>query len=168
MLTKEKASRVYDIKGFFLSQVAAETPIVLVLPLLFFAVVWPMASMPWSVLVQVYLLIALNIQVCSAMSMLISSICMDQDTAISVAIVVMVFAMCAGGYFADMESLPEWISWVRFTSPYYYIFGSVLRVMLVGPYSEELHEQALVGYSFSDMGYMWEIVGLCSMWVLFR
>lgn len=168
MLTKEKASRVYDIKAFFLSQVIAETPTVLVLPLLFFAVVWPMASMPWSVLVQVYFLIALNIQVCSAMSMLISAVCMDPDTAISVAIVVMVFAMCAGGYFADMTSLPAWIGWVRLTSPYYYIFGAIMRVMLVGPFSEELHAQALDGYSFSDLGYTAEVIVLCSMWLIFR
>jgi len=96
MLTKEKAAKVYDIKAFFLSQVLAEAPILNVLPVAFFAIIWPMAGLSWSVCLQTFLVVAVNIQVCSALSMCISATCMSEETAIPTAIVVMVFHMCAG------------------------------------------------------------------------
>lgn len=163
MLTKERASKVYEIRAFFASQVAAEAPILLVFPVLFFAVIWPMAGLPLQVVVQTFLFVALNIQVCSSLSMFISAYCMDQEAAISVAIVVMVFQMCAGGYFADMRLLPVWIGWVRFTSPYFYSFGAILRLLVAVPFGEDLHKEAIAKYSFSDMGYFWEVVIMCGI-----
>lgn len=168
MLTKERASKVYEIRSFFASQVLAEAPVLLVFPILFFVIVWPMAALPWQVIVQTFLFIALNIQVCSAMSMLISAYCMDQDAGVSVAIVVMVFQMCAGGYFADMRDLPLWIGWVRFTSLYYYSFGAILRLLVAVPYGVELHKEATAKYSFSEMGYFWEVVIMCGMNLVMR
>jgi ABC-type multidrug transport system ATPase subunit len=168
MLTKERASKVYEIRSFFASQVLAEAPVLLVFPLLFFAIIWPMAALPYQVLVQTFLLVALNIQVCSAMSMLISAYCMDQDTAVSLAIIVMIFQMCAGGYFADMRMLPVWIGWIRFTSLYYYSFGAILRLLVAVPFGEKLHQEAIAKYSFSDAGYFWEVVTLCGMSLAMR
>jgi hypothetical protein len=168
MLTKERASKIYDIKAFFLTQVLAEAPLLLVLPVVFFAIVWPMSAFPFFVLPQVFLLVTLNIQVCSSMSMFISVVCMDQDTAISTAIVAMVFEMCAGGYFADLRLLPWWIGWVRFASFYYYTFGAVLRLMVAEPFGEELHRAAISKYSFSDLGYLSEVTVLFLMSVMFR
>lgn len=168
MLTKEKASKVYDDKAWFLTQVVAEAPILLVLPLLFFAIIWPMAAMPFGVLPQVFIFVAANIQVAASMSMFISIWCMDEDTAIASAIVVMVFMMCAGGYFADMRLLPWWISWVRYTSFYYYTFGATLRLMLAGPYGEAVHQEALGHYSFSELGYTAELLALFLMAAFYR
>lgn len=164
MLTKERASKVYEIRSFFASQVIAEAPVLLVFPFVFFAIIWPMAALPAMVVIQVFLIIALNIQLCSSLSMLISAICMDGDSAISTAIIVMVFQMCAGGYFADMRLLPIWIGWLRYVSFYYYTFGAVLRLLLVEPYGGEgLHQEALSKYSFSELGYFWEVVALLTM-----
>jgi hypothetical protein len=168
MLTKERASKVYEIRSFFFAQVLAEAPVLMVFPVLFFAIIWPMAALPVRVLVQTFLFIALNIQVCSSMSMLISAICMDGEAATSAAIVVMVFQMCAGGYFADMRDLPIWISWVRFTSVYYYSFGALLRLLVAVPYGEELHQKAIAKYSFSDLGYVWEVMVMLAMILVMR
>merc|ERR1712070_1032021 len=98
MLTKEKASKVYETSGYFLAQVLAETPVTLVLPVCFFSIFWPLGGLPAMVLVQTFGVIALNILVCSGLSNLISAVFMDQDRAVSAGIVVMVFAMSAGGY----------------------------------------------------------------------
>lgn len=169
VLTKEKASKVYSIAGYFVAQVVAEAPLLLVLPVLFFAIVWPLAGMPWQVLPQVFLVICLNIQVCSAMSMLISVICMkDEGAGVATATVVMVAEMCCGGYFADLRKLPWYIGWVRFCSTYYYTFGSILRLAVEVPFGEELHTQAIARYSFSDHGYFTEILALLAMCMVFR
>lgn len=163
MLTKERSSRVYDISAFFLSQVIAEAPLLLVFPAVFFVIFWPLTALPLSVMVQVFLLVALNIQVCSSMSMFISAVCMDQDTAVSTAIVFMVLEMCAGGYFANMKLLPWWIGWVRFFSNYFYSFGAVLRML-----APHIDPEAVSRYSFSDLGYTSEILLLLLMCVFFR
>lgn len=168
MLTKERAGKVYEIRSYFAAQVIGEAPILNVLPFVFFAVVWPMAALPGEVLIQVFLLVALNIQVCASMSMLISAVCMDEDTAISSAIVIMVFQMCAGGYFADMRKLPWFIGWLRYISFYYYTYGSCTRLIVAVPFGEELHQQAIAKYSFSELGYFWEVVMLLAMIAFFR
>jgi len=160
MLTKEKASRVYDLSAYALGQFLAEAPLLLVLPVVFFAILWPLAGLDVSVIVPNFLVISLNIQVCAGLSMLISAICMDQDMAIPVAIVVMCFQMCCGGYFADMRTLPWWLGWLRFTSFYFYTFGSCSRLLLRVPFSEAVHKEAIQKYSFSDFGYMWEVIAL--------
>jgi len=160
MLTKEKASRVYDLSAFALSQFLAEAPLLLVLPVVFFSILWPLAGLDIAVLAQTFLVISVNIQVCAGLSNLISAICMDQDMAIPCAIVVMVFQMCCGGYFADMRALPLWLGWVRFTSFYFYTFGSCSRLLLTVPFSQEVHAKAIAKYSFSDFGYMWEVMAL--------
>lgn len=168
MLTKERASKLYEIRSFFVSQVLAEAPVLLVFPVAFFAIIWPPCALPVQVAMQVFVMIALNIQVCSSMSMLISALCMDADAAISVAVIVMVFQMCTGGYFCDMRQLPPEISWIQYTSFYYYTFGAVMRLMVAVPYGEDLHEKALERYSFSEMGYLWEILILLFMVLALR
>lgn len=168
MLTKERASKVYEVLGYFAAHVMSEAVLLLALPLVFFAIVWPLAGMPWQVLPQVFLLIALNIQLCSAMSMLISAICMDQDTGIAMAIVVMVAQMCAGGYFADMRELPWFIGWIRYASFYYYTYGAITRLAIKEPFGTELLDLALRKYSFSELGYVWEVTCLVGMSIVFR
>jgi len=79
MLTKERASKLYEIRSFFVSQVLAEAPVLLVFPVAFFIIIWPPCALPVQVAMQVFVMIALNIQVCSSMSMLISALCMDAD-----------------------------------------------------------------------------------------
>eukprot|EP00930_Biecheleria_cincta_P031926 TRINITY_DN22140_c0_g1_i1.p1 TRINITY_DN22140_c0_g1~~TRINITY_DN22140_c0_g1_i1.p1 ORF type:complete len:627 (+),score=95.32 TRINITY_DN22140_c0_g1_i1:127-2007(+) len=168
MLTKERASKVYDMFGYFAAHVMAEAPLLLAFPLVFFVIIWPLAGMPWQALPQAFLLIALNIQVSSAMSLLISAIFMDPDTGIAAAVMVMVAQMCAGGYFADMRKLPWFISWIRYTSFYFYTYGAITRLTIKEPFGEDLLEQALRKHSFSELGYFWEVVCLAGMSILFR
>jgi ATP-binding cassette subfamily G (WHITE) protein 2 len=168
MLTKEKASRTYDIGAYFWAQTIAEAPILLVYPFMFFLIIWPMSTLPMCEALQTFFLVAVNIQACSAMSMLISAVCMDQDLSVTVAIIVMVFQMCAGGYFADMRMLPGWIGWVRYTSLYYYAFGSSLRLLIAIPYGEDVHQQAIAKYSFSELGFAWDILSMLAMSAVFR
>lgn len=168
MLTKERASKTYEIRSFFTSQVLAEAPVLLVFPLVFFSIIWPMAALPAQVVVQTFLITALNIYVCSAMSMTISALCMDDEMAITTAIIVMVYQMCAGGYFADMRKLPLWVGWIRFTSVYFYSFGAILRLTIGVPFGEELHQEAVAKYSFSELGYFWEVVAELLMIAIFR
>jgi len=168
MLTKERSSKVYHTMGYFIAQVTAEAPLLLAFPLLFFCIVWPMAAMPWQVFVQVFAVMCLNIQVCSAMSMLISAVCMDQDMGIATAIVVMVAQMCTGGYFADLRNLPAALGWVRFCSFYFYTFGAITRLTLEEPFGADVHRRAIEKYSFSEFGYATELLCLAAMSVVFR
>lgn len=172
MLTKDTASKVYDIAAFWWAQVIAEVPILLVYPIVFFVIFWPLtfgfAPMSVFTFVKSALLVFLNVQVCAAMSMLISAACLDDEKAIVCAIIVMVFDMSAGGYFADMRKLPPWIGWTRYLSSYFYTFGALMRLTILEPYGEALHDQAIEHYAFSTLGYAVEIAALAAMIVLYR
>merc|ERR1712185_495616 len=121
---------------------------------------WPMAALPASSLLPCFLVICLNIQVCSALSQLVSVICMDGEIGVSMAIIVMVFEMCCGGYFVDMRKLPAWLGWVRYTSFYYYTFGTITRLVVAEPFGEDVAQKVNGKFSFSDLGYFWEIIML--------
>lgn len=168
MLIKEKSSKAYSVGAYVLSQVIAEFPLLLVLPVLFFLVIWPMAGLYWQVLPSIFLLIVLNIQVCSALSMLISAVCLNPDNSIPAAIVVMVLEMCSGGYFADMRKLPWWVSWIRYLSLFFYTLGASTRLLIGLPYGEEVHEKAVARFSFSDLGFATELGALAVQAVVFR
>jgi len=168
MLIKEKTSKVYTLWAYFISQVLGEAPVLLVEPAIFFIVMWPLAGLDWLLFPQTYLLMALNVQVCSSLSMCISAICLDTETGMAAAIVVILLELCSGGYFADLRRLPPWISWMRYLSFFYYAFGSTTRTLVGTPFGEEALQQAIAKYSFSDLGYSWEICILLVQMLVFR
>jgi len=62
-------------------------------------------------------------EVAKATGILITALCLDRDRATTIAILYMVFVMCAGGYFVNLASLPSWLGWLRYTSFWYYAIG---------------------------------------------
>jgi hypothetical protein len=55
----------------------------------------------------------------------------------TVMIIMMVYLMCAGGFFIDLTEQPWYISWLRFTSYWYYALGLLMEVLL--PYDTKVH-----------------------------
>merc|ERR1712070_895959 len=126
----------YSTTAFFISKVVCEIPVWFVMPGFFYAIAFPLVGFHIKTLVSLYVVLMLNVQVSLALSMAISVIVMDEDKTVVVAIVVMCFQMCAGGYFADMTAMPVWIGWVRFVSYWYYSLALFFEIA-VEPYGDQ-------------------------------
>ena len=103
-------------------------------------------------------IVLLNVEVSASLGGLIGASCFDRDRATTVAIVFMVFVMCAGGYFVDLTHAPQWLATLRYTSFWYYSMGLFTAAALPTP--ADRHAFAIVngtvgGYSFS----LWSLEG---------
>ncbi|KAJ1451954.1 P-loop containing nucleoside triphosphate hydrolase protein [Pelagophyceae sp. CCMP2097] len=153
VLTKERASDVYSIEAWFASRLVVELPISAVFPTVFLAILFPLVGLPVQAIPAVYAVTCLQAWVSAGLGMAMSAALFDRDNTATVVIVVMVFQMCAGGFFLDIEAQPSYVRWVRFTSYWYYALGLYCKTALV-PYDHNDHHalrKAVEAYSFSTL-----------------
>ena len=104
-------------------------------------------------------------QVSNAWASLISVTLFDQQKATVVAIVFMVFVMCAAGFFVNLLELPEPLPDIRFTSYWYYTLGLWTNYAI--PATDRARpevQEALARFSFSR--WSWEGAPLADAGVL--
>lgn len=126
VLTRERASDSYSIGAWYCSKLLAEVPLSWVLPAGFFLITYPLAALPAASSLTLFGITLLNTEVAASLGTLIGATFFDRDRATTVAIVYMVFVMCAGGFFIDLATLPSYLSWlasVRYASFWYYSLG---------------------------------------------
>jgi len=169
VLTKELASQTYSIEAWFISKQIAEIPVSTLLPLAFYIVVFPLVGLPIMSLPATYAVTLLHSWVSTSLAVALSAIVFDTERTTTVLIIIMVYLMCCGGFFIDMNGQPVAISWVRFTSYWYYACGLFLKIIAL-PYdnqSKDIHKE-IHSYSFSTFSIMTDIFILCSWGIAFR
>ena len=93
-------------------------PLSWLLPPGFFAVTYPLSAMPLTQCPTLFGIVLLNVEVAASLGALIGA--KDRDEATTVAIVYMVFVMCAGGYFINLDVAPKWVGYCRYVSFWYF------------------------------------------------
>ena len=130
VLTRERASDSYSVQSWYVSKLMAEWPLSWLMPAAFFVVLYPLAALPAAQAPLVFSIILLNVEVSTSLGGLLGAMLFDREKATVVAIVYMVYVMCAGGFFVNLNNLPPWLGWVRFTSFWYYSMGLVVAAAL--------------------------------------
>jgi len=123
VLTRERASDSYSIGAWYVAKLLAEVPLSWLLPAGFFVITYPLAALPAQEVVPLFGIILLNTEVATSLGAMIGALFFDRDRATTVAIVYMVFVMCAGGYFINLADMPPWIAALRYVSFWYYSLG---------------------------------------------
>ena len=123
VLTRERASDSYSIGAWYAAKLCAELPLSWLLPAGFFAVLYPLADLPLASAPTLFGVTLLITEVATGTGTLIGATCFDGDRATTIAILYMVFVMCAGGYFVNLNHLPGWVGALRYTSFWYYAMG---------------------------------------------
>jgi len=90
-----------------------------------------------------------------------------------VMVISMVYFMCSGGYFIDITSQPSWVSWVRYTSYWYYSMGLFFEAQVHGfgsstSFGKELRETVREEYSFSTLPVLSNIAAMFAYGAVFR
>ena len=84
------------------------------------------------------------------------------DSVMTSLIVLMVYMMCAGGFFIDLTKQPEYIAVLRFSSYWFYSMGALINIVEEdAETSDGAIATALEDYSFSS----WSTAS--NLWALF-
>ena len=112
------------------------------------------------------IIVLLNVEVAASLGALIGAAFFDRDKATTVAIVYMVFVMCAGGYFINLNEAPHWLSNLRYTSFWYYSMG-LFTAYALPTHADRVAFSAngtLARYSFSPWSWdgtpQWDVLAL--------
>lgn len=123
VLTKELLSDSYSIEAYLVGKLIADTPSEIVCPSVFFVCALPMCGFSAVASVAIWLAMLLQFQTSATIGMLCSIVTdhprcpLSANTLISF---INVLQMCAGGFLRDPRTYPPALSWLSYTSIFYY------------------------------------------------
>ncbi|KAL8132159.1 ABC transporter G family member 22-like isoform X1 [Apium graveolens] len=128
MLKKERAADMYRLSAYFVARTTSDLPLDLLMPLLFLSIVYFMAGLKHSA--KAFFLTMLIVFVCivaaQGLGLAIGATLMDLKKATTLASVIVMTFILAGGYFVG--KVPKFISWLRYISFNYHTYKLLLKV----------------------------------------
>ncbi|KAL3645490.1 ABC transporter G member 9 [Castilleja foliolosa] len=116
MLEKERSSGMYRLSSFFMALTLGDLPMVLVLPTIFYTIVYWMAglkSMPGPFLLGL-LVTLLGVLCAQGLGLAIGAIVMDAKSANAFgSVIVLIFQLASSFY---VQKMPEFIGWLKYMS----------------------------------------------------
>lgn len=114
MLAKERASDMYKLSAYFMSRTCADIPLEYLLPIGFLIIVYWMAALKASAgaFFLTLLVLFLDIAVAQGLGFLLGAAFMDVKKATTLASVLILAFMLAGGYY--IQHVPGFIRWIRY------------------------------------------------------
>ncbi|KFK40221.1 hypothetical protein AALP_AA3G346400 [Arabis alpina] len=132
MLNKERAADMYKLSAYFMARTTSDLPLDFILPTLFLLVVYFMTDLrvsPYPFFLT-FLTVFLCILAAQGLGLAIGAILMDIKKASTLASVIVMTFMLAGGFF--VSKVPVFISWVRYISFNYHTYKLLLKVQYRG------------------------------------
>ncbi|KAJ0983725.1 hypothetical protein J5N97_011980 [Dioscorea zingiberensis] len=128
VLTKERASRMYRLSSYFMSRTVGDLPMELVLPTMFTIIVYWMGGLKPDAVSFFLTLLAmlLGVLVSQGLGLALGALVMDLKAATTLASILMLTFMLAGGYF--VQTVPAFISWIKYISFTFYVFKLQLAI----------------------------------------
>ncbi|KAJ0667681.1 putative ABC-2 type transporter [Helianthus annuus] len=128
MLKKERAADLYKLSAYFIARTTSDIPLDLILPLIFLLIVYFMAGLLLTA--QVFFLTMLIVFLCivaaQGLGLAIGAAVMDLNKATTMAYVVVMAFMLAGGFF--VKDVPVFISWLSYLSFKNHTYRLILKV----------------------------------------
>jgi ABC-type multidrug transport system permease subunit len=104
---------MYTVGSYYLAKIAAETPILCLLPMIFAVITYFKIGLTItaSQFFYFYLIILLLSQCAASFGYFMSSIFHKEEMAVSLSPIIMMPIMLFGGQFANSGNIQAWISW---------------------------------------------------------
>ncbi|KAG6540947.1 hypothetical protein Mapa_017668 [Marchantia paleacea] len=118
MLRKERASGMYRLSAYFLAQSTVDVPMELVLPFLYMIIVYWMGGLKANAIAFIATCAAVmsNVLVAQGLGLAIGAVCMNIKHASTLASVMMLTFLLAGGFYAkDISPALRWLKYVSFS-----------------------------------------------------
>ncbi|KAL5976183.1 ABC transporter G member 9 [Asimina triloba] len=126
MLTKERSSGMYKLSSYFISRMASDMPMGLVLPTIFVIITYWMGGLnpsPGHFFRTLFVLL-LNVVVSESLGLAVGATVMDLMNAATLGSVIMLTFLLAGGYY--VQHVPVFIAWIKYISLSNYTYKLLL------------------------------------------
>ncbi|XP_071841409.1 uncharacterized protein [Apostichopus japonicus] len=128
VIDKERASGSYRLSSYYLAKMTSELPLVIVMPTIFFAIVYWLSL--WNSNLLGFFLswgfIVLDALVAQSVGLAISALTSSIDQGIAIGGMYMLTSLLISGFY--MQILPPWLSWSRYFAFSYYSFNAFLTL----------------------------------------
>jgi ABC-type multidrug transport system ATPase subunit/ABC-type multidrug transport system permease subunit len=124
VILKERASASYRLSAYFLAKTTSEAPTRMILPLVYCGISFWMTGVnnKISVFLGTTGCTLLSVLAGEAIGLLVGAAIYNLERAMTVITIVSLTLMLLGGFFT--QSIPSFISWARFLSPFKYAFDA--------------------------------------------
>ncbi|XP_010244004.1 PREDICTED: ABC transporter G family member 22-like isoform X2 [Nelumbo nucifera] len=128
MLAKERAVGMYKLSAYFIARNASDLPLDLILPIVFLVIVYFMVGLKqtFSAFSLSMLTLFLTIVSAQGLGLAIGAAFMDVKKATTLASVLVMTFMLAGGFF--VQKVPSFMSWIRYISINYHTYRLLLKI----------------------------------------
>ena len=105
---------MYSVSSYYTAKVMMETPILIVIPLLYTLIIYFGIGLTVNVENFFYFFFILTLVVFSSapFGYLLSSLFSEMETAVTIAPLIMLPIVMFGGLFTNVDSYPGWITWI--------------------------------------------------------
>jgi ABC-type multidrug transport system permease subunit len=148
VLLKEVTAGKYGFGAYLVAKTLCEIPVSIFMPFIFLATLWPLVGLPAAAFPGMFVAILLISWTSTSLAIMVGSMFSNDQNVVSIMTVVICLWEAAGGFFVDLKTQPQWISWIRFTSYFYYGMGLVVQ-SVIPFYDRESLDKGIEGYSFS-------------------
>ncbi|KNC80168.1 hypothetical protein SARC_07461 [Sphaeroforma arctica JP610] len=166
IVLRERASGSYRVTSYFLAKTIVEVPRNLIIVAINCLIVYWMVGLKAEVgaFFFFYLVLLLGVLVAESMTLCISTIFPDPQTASAFIPVLIVLSMLFGGFFIDGDSIPDYLIWLEYLSYIKYGFQAIAM--------NQFSEEGTTGYnalraSGLDDFSAWANVGLLFCFYIF-
>ncbi|MQL99749.1 hypothetical protein Taro_032477 [Colocasia esculenta] len=135
MLAKERSVGMYRLSAYFVARNTSDLSLDLALPILFVVIVYFMVGLrqDFAVFLRSMLTVFLSITASQGLGLAIGAALMDVKKATTLASLVVMTFMLAGGFFVQlcsrlMQKVPSFISWIRYLSFNYHTYRLLLKI----------------------------------------
>ncbi|XP_077243229.1 ABC-2 type transporter family protein [Tasmannia lanceolata] len=122
MLTKERSSGMYRLSSYFMSRMAGDLPMELVLPTIFVIITYWMGGLNHSPanFFETLFVLLYSVVVSEGIGLALGALVMDLKAATTLGSVIMLTFQLAGGYY--VQNVPPFISWIKYISVSHYTY----------------------------------------------
>ena len=125
---KEEGSKLYSALSYFISRSTIEAGYILILPTIFLnAFYWLIGLAATTEQFFLFYFMGILIAFCgNSLGLLLGCIIEDEKSVGAVMPLVLIPFIVLSGYFKNLDSIPKWISWAQYISPFKYGFSAML------------------------------------------
>lgn len=127
VIVREQANQMYDIIPYYFARTIVETPLFVIGPLIFSAILYFLVGLEMSAehFFKFTLVMVLQIQCALSYSYFLSAMIANGTTALMIGPIVIFPFMLLGGFFTNSSALATWLKGVQKVSPLSYGFEAV-------------------------------------------
>jgi len=133
VVLKERASGSYRLSAYFMGKTTSEMPARLVLPMIYMIISFWMASISnkFTTFLATTFISLLSVMAGEAIGLLVGATIYDTDKGMATMTVVSLFLALVGGFF--VETVPSFLVWSKFLSPFKYSFDASQQLIFDEP-----------------------------------